>query len=304
MADYGTAVAKAPRMSELSNLQFALIVALPVLLFLVLVVGYPLVYAAWMSVETIQFFGGYQTDFVGADNYRDVLYDPEFWHSTWISIRFTTELVVLTLLIAMGLALLLNRPMPGRWLSRTILILPWAVSPYSAGIIFFYLGRGQTGIGTAIAAALGSANTVNFLNCEFVIELLAVGNAWNMAPLVAFFLLANMATIPRRLFDLAAIDRMTRWENFVHVTLPPLRFTLFVFTCITTVLTLKMFDYVFTLSRGGPGTSSAVLTYQLYKVSFLDLNLGYGAAMSFYLLAMILGATFLLYIIWGRREAH
>ncbi len=297
-----TGPARTRPMTEISNLQFALIVAIPVLLFLVLVVVYPLAYAAWMSVESIQFFGGYQTDFVGLDNYRDVLHDKEFWHSTWISIRFTIESVVLTLLVATALAVLLNRPMRGRGLMRSILILPWAMSPYGTGIIFFYLVRGQTGIGTAVAAAFGSSDTFNLLNREFVIEILAVGNAWNMAPLVAFFLLANMGTIPRRLYDLAAIDQMSPLEKFRHVTFPPLRFTLFVFTCITTVMSLKMFDYVYTFTRGGPGDASAVLTYQLYKISFQDLNLGYGAAMSFFLLLLILGSTGLLYLVWGRRE--
>jgi len=300
------AVTRLPRtrpMTEISNLQFALIVALPVLVFLVLVVAYPLVYALWMSVETIQFFGGYQTDFVGLDNYRDVLHDTAFWHSTWISIRLTFESVVLTLVIAMALAVLLNRPMRGRGLVRSILILPWAMSPYGTGIVFSYLVRGQTGIGTALAAALGSTQTVNLLNRECVTEVLAVGNAWNMAPLVAFFLLANMTTIPSRLYDLAAVDQLSALERFRHVTFPPLRFTLFVFTCITTVMSLKMFDYVFTFTRGGPGDASAVLTYQLYKTSFEDLNLGYGAAMSFFLLALILGSTLVLYVVWGRREA-
>ena len=294
--------ARARPMTEMSNLRFALVVALPVLVFLILVVVYPLVYALWMSVENIQFFGGYQTEFVGLDNYRDVLRDKEFWHSAWISIRFTVESVALTLVIAVALALLLNRPMRGRGLVRSLLILPWAMSPYGTGIIFFYLVRGQTGIGTAIAAAFGSADTINFLNRDLVIEVLAVGNAWNMAPLVAFFLLANMTTIPRRLYDLAAIDQMSALEQFRHVTFPPLRFTLFVFTCITTVMSLKMFDYVYTFTRGGPGDASAVLTYKLYKVSFQDLNLGYGAAMSFFLLALILGSTLLLYLAWGRRE--
>ena len=91
-------------------------------------------------------------------------------------------------------------------------------------------------------------------------------------------------------------DRMSALEQFRHVTFPPLRFTLFVFTCITTVMSLKMFDYVYTFTRGGPGDASAVLTYQLYKVSFQDLNLGYGAAMSFFLLLLILGSTGLLYL--------
>jgi len=290
------------RQAELSNLQFALIVTIPVLLFLVIVVAYPLGYAFWLSFQTIGFFGGYTADFVGLDNYKAVIADPDFWRSLWVSIRFTVGTVVATLVIGMGLALIL-RDLTGRmkWL-RAIIILPWAVSPYGAGILFAYLGRGQTGIGTAVSAAFGSDQTLNLISADWVVEYLAIGAAWNMAPLLAFFLLANMSTTPKRLYDLAAIDQMNRFEVFLHVTLPPLRFTLFVFTCITTVLALKTFDYIFTMTQGGPGSASSVLTYQLYKVSFINLDLGYGAAMSFFLLAFILLATFLIYIFWGKRE--
>ena len=291
-------------MRDLSDLQFALLLALPVLIFLLLVVAYPLGYAVWLSLHQIQFFGGYQADFVGLDNYRDVLGDAAFWNSTIVSVRFTVESVILTLLIGLGLALILNRPMRGRGLVRAIVILPWAVSPYGAGILFQCLTQGQTGLATAIAHLFGSQDAVNLMARAWIIELLAIGNAWNLAPLLAFFLLASMATTPTRLYDLAAIDRMRRWEVFRHVTLPPLRFTLFVFTCIITVLSLRAFDYIYTMSRGGPGDASEVLTYQLYKISFQDLNLGYGAAMSFYLLALILAATTLLYVLWGRREAR
>ena len=164
------------------------------------------------------------------------------------------------------------------------------------------LGRGQTGIGTAVAASFGSDQTFNLISASFVIEYLAVGAAWNMAPLVAFFLLANMLTIPARLYDLAKIDQMSRFETFWHVTLPPLRFTIFVFSCIVTVLAMKTFDYIFTATQGGPGTASAVLTYTLYKISFVNLDLGYGAAMSFFLLMVILGSTAILYFAWGRKE--
>ena len=300
-----TTIVPAPaarRRAEISNLQFALIVTVPVLCFLVLVVAYPLIYALWISFLTVNFFGGYSADFVGLDNYKTVLTDASFWRSLWTSTHFTIESVIATLVVGLALALIL-RGLEGRWKwLRAIIILPWAVSPYGAGILFAYLGRGQTGIGTAVAAAFGSAQTVNFIAANGVIEYLAVGAAWNMAPLLAFFLLANMTTIPQRLYDLAAIDRMNSLEVFLHVTLPPLRFTLFVFTCITTVLSLKAFDYIYTMTQGGPGSASSVLTYQLYKISFINLDVGYGAAMSFFLLAFILLATFLIYLAWGRRE--
>ena len=293
----------AQRTTELSNLRFSLLLALPVLVFLLLVVAYPLGYALWMSLHEIVFFGGYKANFVGLDNFADVVSDRKFKNSLWVTVRFTLESVALAMLAGLLIALVLNRRMRFAGLVRTIVILPWCISLYGTGVIFSNLAKGQTGLGTAIAYALGYEDAMNFVNRQWVIEVLAVGNAWNMAPLVAFFLLANLKTIPTRLYDLAAIDRMSRVETFLNVTLPPLRFTLFVFTCITTVLSMKLFDFIFVLSGGGPGTASAVLTYRIYKESFKDLDLGYGAAMSFMLLALILGTTLLLYVLWGRREA-
>ena len=112
-------------------------------------------------------------------------------------------------------------------------------------------------------------------------------------------------TLEQRIAFLYAPERMEeRFRTFETVTLPPLRFTFFVFTCIITVLSLKQFDYIFTETQGGPGNASSVLTYQLYKISFINLELGYGAAMSFYLLALILAVTLSLYFFWGRREAR
>lgn len=291
------------RTSELSNLRFALLLALPVLLFLVLVVAYPLGYALWMSLHQVIFFGGYRTQFIGLDNYAQMFADNRFWWSAWVSIRFTLESVVLAMAIGLGLALLLNRPMPLAGLVRTIVILPWCVSLYGTGIMFSYLATGQNGFGTALAYFFGADQPVNLVNQRWVIEVLAVGNAWNMAPLVAFFLLANLKTIPRRLYDLAAIDRLSPLETFWNVTLPPLRFTIFVFTCITTVLSMKLFDYIFVLSGGGPGTTSAAMTFNIYRISFRDLQLGYGAAQSFFLLFLIVGSTLALYFVWGRKEA-
>ena len=230
------------RSAEVSNLSFALIISIPVLLFLLIVVAYPLAYAFYLSFNEIRFFGGYSADWVGLTNYANVLYDESFWSSLGRTLRFTSETVILTLGIGLGLALILKHlPPRWRWL-RALIILPWAVSPYGAGIFFAYLGRGQTGIGTAVSGMLGSDQTFNLISANFVMEYLAMGAAWNMAPLVAFFLLANMLTTPARLYDLAKIDQMSRFETFWHVTLPPLRFTIFVFTCITTVLAMKTFD--------------------------------------------------------------
>ena len=127
------------RSSELSNLRFALIVSIPVLLFLLLVVAYPLAYALYLSFNQIQFFGGYSAEWAGFTNYVNVVKDGDFWSSLWLTLLFTVETVILTLAVGMALALILKRlPQGWRWL-RALIILPWAVSPYGAGIFFGYL---------------------------------------------------------------------------------------------------------------------------------------------------------------------
>src|SRR4051812_1487412 len=93
---------------EMSDTRFAFAVGLPVLVFLVLVVAYPLGYSVWMSLHKIVFFGGYRTEYVGFDNFAKVLNDKNFWWSAWITVRFTLESVVLTMAIGLGLGLLLN----------------------------------------------------------------------------------------------------------------------------------------------------------------------------------------------------
>jgi len=291
------------RIGELSNLQFAVLLTLPVVVFLMVVIAYPLGYSLWISFREVTFFGGFQATFVGAKNYIGVLQSPTFWNSVIISLRFTVESVILTLLIGLGIALVLAEPFRGKGLVRTLVILAWAVSRYGVAIMWRYFWRGRTGFLTALSYLLGFNTSVDLLGKNTVLEVLAIGNAWNMAPLVAFFLLASMETVPSRLYDLAKIDRFGAFKRFFYVTLPYLRYTLFVFAAITTVLSLRTFDYIFVQTQGGPAMRSATLTYEIYKESFINFSWGYGAAMSFYLLALIIGITMLLFVVWGRRES-
>lgn len=289
---------------ELSNFQFALLLSLPVFIFLVATIIYPLAYALWASFHQISFFGGYRTVFVGLQHYATLWHSADFWYSLGLSLRFTAESVLLTLLIGLGIALTLAKSFPGKGIIRSFAILPWAVSRYGVGIMFKYLWRGYSGLPTALAYFLGAETRIDMLGQHTVIESLAIGNAWNLAPLVAFFLLANIETIPTRLYDMAEIDHLGIFKRFFYVTLPYLRYTLFVFTVIIAVLSLKVFDYIFVQTGGGPGIRSATLTYQIYKECFVNLNLGYGSAMSFCLLGVILAVAFSLYGLWGRREAR
>jgi len=290
-----------PQKSEISDFQFALLLAGPVILFLGIVMVYPLFYSVWLSFQKMRFFGGLKIKFVGFGNFLKVLQDGKFWDSLGTSLQFTAESVIFAMLLGLGFALVLSRPFPFRNIVRSIIILPWAVSLYGTGIMFAYMLRGQTSLLTSLVNHLGFETSINLLSSVGSLHVLSLANAWNMAPLVTFFLVANISTIPERLYHLAAIDRLDRFETFRHVTLPPLQFTLFVMTCITAVLSYKCYDLIACSTQGGPGRTTQTLTLELTKISFTNRHMGYGAAMSFFLLATILSTTFGLYYLWGKR---
>jgi multiple sugar transport system permease protein len=297
---------KRPR-RELTNGQFALLLSFPVIAFLVMIMIYPMIYAIWLSFQEVSFFGGFKTAYVGFANYEDALLSRDFWWSTLVTIRFAVLSVVLSIGIGLGLAMLMHRAGRLRAILGTIIILPWSVSLYGAGVMWAYLSRGQTGVASSlINLILGTdspdkATEYSLISGRHIVDLLALGNAWNIAPLVAFFLLANLQTIPSRLHDLAALDQLTAWERFVHVTLPPLHYSLFVFTSIALILSMKQLDFIYVMSAGGPGDASSTLTFRLYELAFRESEYGLSAAMSFYLLFLTIGSALMLHFLWGRR---
>ena len=174
-----------------------------------------------MSLHKVSMFGGLKFKFIGFSNYLKVVTNEKFWDALFVSIRFTIESTILTLLLGLLIALILSKPFRYKTLIRSMIIIPWSISLYGCGIMWAQIGRGQTGLFTAIYHLFGGDDKVNLIGKNYVIELLALGNAWNLSPLVAFFLLSNISTIPKRLYDLADIDKMSNFEKFWNVTFPP-----------------------------------------------------------------------------------
>ena len=295
------------RKKELSPQHFALLLSLPVIVFMVMIVAYPFGYAFWLSFREVSLFGGFSTEYVGIENYVDIAGNASFQRALGISLRFTAFSVVFAILIGLGLALIMNRLDRGRALFGTLIILPWSVSLYGTGIMWQYLVRGQTGFSSSIVNfVLGNTDSqtaieISLLRKEWIVELIALANAWNLAPLVAFFVFASLKTIPRRLYDLARIDKLSAWQTFRNVTLPPLQYTLFVFASIVLILSIKLLDLIFVVAQGGPGGSSTTLSYLIYELAFRRTSYGYSAAMSFYLLVLTIFLALSLYFLWGRR---
>ena len=296
-----------PKRRELSAQQFALLLAVPVIIFMAAIVAYPFGYAFWLSFREVSLFGGFSTQYVGLENYVDIISNKSFRRAFGITLRFTAFSVIFAIVIGLALALIMKRLKCGRALFGTFIMLPWSVSLYGTGIMWQYLVRGQTGVTSSVVNfILGhsdsqSAIEISLLRKEWIVELIALANAWNLAPLVAFFLYASLQTIPARLYDLAKIDKLSAWQTFRNVTLPPLQYTLFVFSSIVLILSIKLLDLIFVVAQGGPGGASTTLSYLIYEMAFRRTSYGYSAAMSFYLLALTIVLALTLFFVWGRK---
>ena len=115
--------------------------SLPVIFFLIFVVIYPLAYAFWMSLHKVSMFGGLKFKFIGFSNYLKVVTNEKFWDALFVSIRFTIESTILTLLLGLLIALILSKPFKYKTLIRSMIIIPWSISLYGCGIMWAQIGQ-------------------------------------------------------------------------------------------------------------------------------------------------------------------
>lgn len=272
--------------SRLSEGQFASLLTIPVIVVLLLIVGYPTLYSLWMSLQDIdQIFR--TTEPVGLANYQRALTSPEFWHSTTITLYYTVLVTVFSVAIAVGGALLLNETFKGRGFVMALVILPWAVSLYATAVVWKYIYSPEWGLINAILLRLGIAQEpVLFLSERGAVPAMAVAHAWQIAPLGIYFVLAALQVIPEDLYKAARVDRLGAVGRFRHVVLPYIKLPLSIVTVLVTVEAARAFDIIFFMTNGGPGDASTTLTWDIYRQSFVNRELGFGSAIGWLLVIL------------------
>src|SRR5204863_8471613 len=143
---------------------------------------------------------------------------------------------------------------------------------------------------------------VQFVDEKLVLVSIAVAHAWQFSPLGMYFILAVMQVIPQDLYKVAKTDRLGVGLRFVHVTWPYIRLPVLIYLVLVTAEAAKVFDIIYFISGGGPGKSSHDLVYQIYVESFVNWQFGYGAAVSWILVVLIMGITTLYFMTIMQRE--
>ncbi len=274
-----------------------LLLLAPALAIISLVTLYPLLRSFWISLHGWNLARPNEGHpFLGLGNYRTVLIDPKFWESFRITVIFVIAAVTLEIILAIGIALLLNREFRGRMFVRVIALLPWAVPSVVNGIMWKWIFNPSYG---ALNGLLYSLHIID----KYVIWLgypnsalaaIVWADVWKETPFIMLLILAALQTIPKELYEASRLDGASAVQSFFHITVPLIQPVLFVAIALRTIWALKSFDLIYTLTAGGPSSSTSVVGYYIYLKTFISLQFGRGAAAS-YIMTIIIMLLVLLY---------
>jgi multiple sugar transport system permease protein len=264
----------------------------PALLFVVAMALFPLAYSLQLSLRDWKLARSATAgDFVGWSNYLLLLTDdPDFLEALRATTVFLVSDVLLTVVVALGGALLLQRAGRLNTLARTLLILPFVMSPALIGISFRFFLNAEYGV---LAYAIGwlvpaLKDTVWLADHTLSMVAVVVSDVWHWAPYMTLMMLGGLASIPGETLEAARVDGASDWAVFRDITWPQLLPVVAVVVVLKAVFALKAFDTIYTLTNGGPGNSTKTLAYFVYEQGFNYYDMGYAAAAAYLLTAILL----------------
>jgi multiple sugar transport system permease protein len=277
---------------------------LPAVLPILVLSVYPLLRGMYLGFTDARAGFNIEYAFTGLDNYRFMLEDELFWSSFRIGLIWTVSVTVLQFLLALGLALLLNMRLRGRWLARTLAIVPWAMPPVVVGIIWSLVYRPEAGLLNEALFRLGiSEDGYNWLgDFNTALPAVIIVGVWAGMPITTVVLLAALQAVPRELHEAAAVDAAGAWARFRHITLPQLRGVIVAITTLNFIWNFNSFDLVYVLTKGGPGGRTTLPMLFAYDEAFRYGNYGYAAALGNVMVVIML-AVVMVYLRRRLREA-
>jgi ABC-type sugar transport system permease subunit len=281
--------------AETGEARLAWAFVLPALAVVLLIAIFPLAWTVWESLHLHDLRMPWRgRPFIGLANYAEALTDPRFWSAIGNTAFFTAASVTLELGVGLLLALALNRAFRGRGLVRMAVLLPWAIPAVVTALLWGFMFDSQAGIVNSVAASLGAMDAdrpVVWFNSPVLAWVpVILADVWKMTPFVTLLLLAGLQNIDPSLYEAARMDGAGPWQQFVHVTLPQLRPALLVTLIFRTLDGFRVFDLIYVLTGGGPGTATEPISLLTFTALLNNLRFGYGSALS----VIIFLVTFLL----------
>lgn len=249
----------------------------------------PLVWTFWESLHLhdlrMPWLG---RPFIGLANYAEALTDPRFGAAMAHTVFFTGTSVAIELVLGLVLALGMSRAAHSRGVLRVAVLLPWAIPTVVVGLLWRFMFDSESGIVNAAIAGTGVVpeGFVWFVSPGAVWVPVILADVWKMTPFVALMLLAGLESIDRALYEAARIDGASVWRQFIEITLPLLWPALAVATLFRALDGLRVFDLIYVLTAGGPGTATEPISLYTFNALLQNLRFGFGSALAMIVFAL------------------
>jgi ABC-type sugar transport system permease subunit len=252
----------------------------PALAVIALVALFPIAWTIWESLHLHDLRMPWRgRPFVGLDNYVEVARDARFWGALAHTLMFTVTVVGIEIALGLALALLLDRPMRGRDALRVAALLPWAIPTVVVALVWRFIFESQ-------AAWL-------FVNPAAAWAPIIAADVWRMTPFVAILLLAGLQQIDPAIYEAARMDGAGTWRQFREITLPLLRPAIVVAVLFRALDAFRVFDLIFVMTGGGPGTATEPLSVYAFTSLLRNLRFGFGSALSVIVFAIAFAGALL-----------
>ena len=273
----------------------------PAMIIIILALLYPLGYMvygsfrAWDPSQNIS-----ESEFVGLKNYITLFYDPAFRESLVVTLTFAVCVVFSEVVIGVGLALMLDRNIRGMSVLRTLFILPMMIAPVVVGLMWRYMYHPTVGTFNKTLKSFG-LDGIDWLGQNALLSVI-IADVWQWTPFIFILSLAALQSLPRSAIEAAKIDGATSWQQIIHIKLPLMMPVLIVTALLRLIDAFKVLEVILVMTEGGPGLSTEILALRISRTATEFRELGVAAAMSNYLLIILLILTVSMYAITRIQE--
>ncbi|MEL6608932.1 MAG: sugar ABC transporter permease [Pseudomonadota bacterium] len=276
---------------------------LPAAVIMAIALIYPLGYMMygslldWNPSQSIA-----DAEYVGFKNYVTLFYDPAFRESLGVTLTFAFFVVVLEMIIGVGLALLLDRNIRGMSVLRTIFILPMMIAPVVVGLMWRYMYHPTIGTFNTTLESLGLPK-VDWLGDHALMSVI-IADIWQWTPFIFILSLAALQSLPKSALEAARIDGATGWQQIWFIKLPMMMPILIVTGLLRLIDAFKVLEVILVMTEGGPGLSTEILALRISRTATEFRELGVAAAMSNYLLLLLMALTLGMFAFTKLQEAR
>ncbi|MEK0085148.1 carbohydrate ABC transporter permease [Benzoatithermus flavus] len=276
------------RLSRLADRQFKYLAITPAVVVMLLIGLFPIVYTAIVSFQNINMLEE-DTSFSGLLNYGRLLNDLRFWQALLHTFAFLVVALPVELILGLFLAFLFLERMPGRQVFIALLVLPVVISPIISGATWRLLLDNRYGpINHLLSLITGHEVTILWaVNPDFVYPAILMAEIWQWTPFMFLLLLAALANVDKSQLEAAEIDGAGFWTTFRKIVLPAIKPVLAIAVLIRALDLFRLFDIVWALTKGGPGTMTETVSIYAYVQGFQQFETSYTAAMAFVILIIV-----------------